>query len=73
MSTLGGLLLGLILAFPVTWALQGVYSVVGGERMDPTAVNATDMRLIIVIVLLAMNLFREGRRPPSPPSRRPAP
>jgi hypothetical protein len=66
-STVIGLVVGLILAFPLTWAMQGIYGALGGPARDPSAVSATDMRLIIVIVLLALNLFRDGRR--SPPMR----
>ena len=70
MSTVGALLLGLVLAFPLTWALQGLYSFFGGAKLDPSAISATDMRLIIIIILLTLNLFRAGPRTARPPAPR---
>lgn len=70
MSTIAAIVIGLVLAFPFTWALQGVYLWLAGSQLDASAASATDMRLIIVIVLLCVSLFR-ARRPTlgPPPSR----
>jgi len=72
MAAVGSLILGLILAFPFTWAVWGIYcGLFQGGDIDESAVSQTDVRIVIILVLLTMNLFRDRRQPMRPlPQRR---
>lgn len=66
LRTLGGILVGILVAGPVTWALTGIWShwFQGWEVMD-----FTQMRIALLLIILTALLFRSLFHSP-PPSRR---